>query len=184
MSVLLRTTAESAPVTQWPLRLLLVGIVAAVIVAALAGMRRGWRNRAARQSGIPAPPTPPAALGDLVLPEVGGVYLATVISGDWLDRVVVHGLGVRSRAVLRAGPAGVLLLREGAPDLFVPRGSLRAVRTDRGIAGKAYERDGVLILTWDLGGRLVDTGFRADAADDQAAVHVALDSLVADERTP
>lgn len=184
MSVLLRATAESAPVTQWPLRLLLVAIVAGVIVVALVGMRRGWRNRAARQSSIPSPPTPPAALDDLVLPEVGGVYLGTVMAGDWLDRVVVHGLGVRSRAVLQVGADGALLLREGAPDLFVPRESLRAVRSDRGIAGKAYERDGVLVLTWDLGGRLVDTGFRADAADDQAAVHVALDSLVADERTP
>jgi hypothetical protein len=51
----------------------------------------------------------------------------------------------------------------------------------RGIAGKAYERDGVLIVTWDLGGRLVDTGFRADVAEEQLALRDAILGLMADQ---
>jgi hypothetical protein len=51
----------------------------------------------------------------------------------------------------------------------------------RGIAGKAYERDGVLIITWDLGGRLVDTGFRADVAEEQLTLRDAILGLMADQ---
>jgi hypothetical protein len=51
----------------------------------------------------------------------------------------------------------------------------------RGIAGKAYERDGVLIVTWDLGGRLVDTGFRADVAEEQVVLRDAILGLMADQ---
>jgi hypothetical protein len=51
----------------------------------------------------------------------------------------------------------------------------------RGIAGKAYERDGVLIITWDLGGRLVDTGFRADVAEEQLILRDAILGLMADQ---
>jgi hypothetical protein len=51
----------------------------------------------------------------------------------------------------------------------------------RGIAGKAYERDGVLIITWDLGGRLVDTGFRADVAEEQLVLRDAILGLMADQ---
>jgi hypothetical protein len=51
----------------------------------------------------------------------------------------------------------------------------------RGIAGKAYERDGVLIITWDLGGRLVDSGFRADVAEEQLILRDAILGLMADQ---
>jgi len=172
--------AASAPVTQWPLRLVLVGVMVALIGLVLLAMRRGWRARGARQGDIPAPAS--EGLDGITFGPVPGVFVGSSTAGDWLDRIVVHDLGVRSRADLLAGPAGVLLSREGARDVFVPRSALRSVRSDRGVAGKAYERDGVLVLTWDLGGRLVDTGFRADAVADQADALVALGSL-ADERT-
>ena len=174
--------AESAPVTQWPLRLLLVAVVIAVIALALLAMRRGWTNRANRQADIPAPPEAPSQISARDVGPIGGVFLGSTSAGDWLDRIVVHGLGTRSRAELEAGPEGVLFRRVGAPDVFIPRESLRAARADRGIAGRAYERDGVLVVTWDLGGRLVDTGFRADEAAAQRMADAALRAYVADER--
>lgn len=175
-------SAESATVTQWPLRIALVALMVALIALVLVGMRRGWKARAARQSDLPAPETD--GLERATLGPVPGVFVGSSSAGDWLDRIVVHDLGVRSRADLLVGPSGVLLERAGARDVFVPRSALRAVRSDRGIAGKAYERDGVLILTWELGGRLVDTGFRADVAAEQLEALTALESLTADERTP
>lgn len=178
----LATSAESATVTQWPLRIALVMLMVALIAVVLLGMRRGWKARAARQSDVPAPPAD--GLEQATLGPVPGVYVGSSSAGDWLDRIVVHDLGVRSRADLLAGPAGVLFERTGARDVFVARSALRGVRADRGIAGKAYERDGVLILTWELGGRLVDTGFRADVAAEQAEALTALQTLAADERTP
>jgi hypothetical protein len=175
--------AESAPVTQWPLRILLMLALATVILAVLWAMRRGWKARGARQSDIAPPPDAPASLAAVEVAGVTGVFLGSTSHGDWLDRIVVHDLGVRSRAICDVGPEGVLLRREGARDVFVPTALLRAAGTARGIAGKAYERGGVLVVTWELGGRLVDTGFRADAADDQGRVLEVIEGLVGPDRS-
>ena len=169
----------SAPVTQWPLRILLVLLVLALIALVLVGMRAGWRRRARRQSDLPPPLLPPESL-EATQGPVAGVFLGSTHHGDWLDRIVVHDLGVRSRATAEVGPAGVVLRRDGARDVFVPSESLRGAEMARGIAGKAYERGGVLIITWDLDGRLVDTGFRADVAEEQRTLRDAIVGLVAE----
>ena len=174
--------AQSAAVTQWPLRLLLVGVVVALIALVLVAMRRGWGNRARRQIDIPEPRALPSDWTGS--PPITGLFVGSTSSGDWLDRVVVHDLGVRSRAAVEVGPQGVLLRRPGSRDVFIPRADLRGARSERGIAGKAFERDGVVVLTWDLGGRLIDTGFRADVGADQPVVLERVQDLLADERTP
>lgn len=183
MRVVTRWAAESAPVTNWPLRAALVMAVIAIILMVLLAMRRGWRRRGASQADLPAPAPAPDALEPRDLGPVTGIYIASTTAGNWLDRIVVHDLGVRSRAELEVGPQGVLLRRQGARDLFIPADDLRDARGDRGIAGKVYERGGVLVMTWDLGGRLVDTGFRADGAEDQVSAVETVMSMVADERT-
>lgn len=175
---LLRAAAEpaSAPVTQWPLRMALVLVVIAVIALVLLGMRRGWRRRARAQEGIPAPLLP-AEWSDGE-PIVQGVFLGTTAHGDWLDRIVVHDLGVRSRVEVGVGADGISLWREGARDVLIPSSSLRDAAAARGIAGKAYERNGVLVITWELGGRLMDTGVRADVAEEQDALLRVLRDMV------
>lgn len=171
----------SAPVTQWPLRILLVVAMLVVIALVLMAMRRGWVHRARRQADIPAPPVPDAASMSTADPEVTGVFLGTTIHGDWLDRVVVHDLGVRSRMRAEVRPEGLALWRDGARDVLIPVSSLRGAGKARGIAGKAYERDGVLVVTWELGGRLMDTGLRADSAEDQAQLLDAIRELTGEQ---
>lgn len=172
---------SSAPVTQWPLRILLVLVVVAAIAGVLAAMRAGWKRRARAQVDLPEPALPPDSLPGRVLDPVPGVFLGSTAHGDWLDRIVVHDLGVRSRAVAEVGASGIALRREGARDLMIPLSSVQSAALARGIAGKAYERDGVLIVTWDLGGRLVDTGFRADSAEEQRGLRDAILGLVAEQ---
>lgn len=162
----------SAPVTQWPLRIALVLLVVAVIALVLLGMRRGWVRRARAQEAIPAPLVPLKSVDSQV--AVPGVFVGTTAHGDWLDRIVVHDLGVRSRALFEVRPDGLAIWREGARDVFIPAADLRSAGLARGIAGKAYERDGVLVVTWQLGGRLMDSGLRADTAEGQTSL---LDAL-------
>ncbi|MBM3685965.1 MAG: hypothetical protein FJW85_03055 [Actinobacteria bacterium] len=171
---------SSAPVTQWPLRIALVLVVVAVIALVLLGMRAGWRRRARLQADLPAPALPPSTSLASVVGPVPGVFLGSTAHGDWLDRIVVHDLGVRSRATAEVGAQGIALRRQGARDVFIPAEALHDAQTGRGIAGKAYERDGVLVLTWELGGRLVDTGFRADVGDEQGELHEAILGLAAE----
>lgn len=166
---------EQASVTNWPVRIALVLLVVALIVLALWGMLRGWRRRERSQAWVPEPADAPPPDARLSTP-VDGLVLGTSVNGDWLDRIVVYDLGVRSRGSLSYGAEGVWLAREGARDLFLPSDAIEGVRVDRGVAGTVRGTDSVIVLTWRAADALLDTGFRADSGEDHATV---LDGLMA-----
>ncbi|MDJ0355528.1 hypothetical protein [Paenarthrobacter sp. PH39-S1] len=123
----------------------------------------GWRHRLQRQAGIAPLPAVPQQLS-AALASAEGQYVVTTTEGDWLDRLAVHGLGIRGNAVLAVHPEGIVISRSGAPDVFIPKDSYGGARTESGMAGKFVERDGLIVLSWRLGGHPVDTGFRTRQA--------------------
>jgi hypothetical protein len=150
-------------------------LAVAAVVFALIGM--GWRNRLRRQSDIEQLPAVPPELGaPLVAAE--GQYVASTTAGDWLDRIAVHGLGIRTNARLSVHPQGVLMDRSGAPALFIPTATLSGIRQDSGMAGKFVEKDGLLVLSWTLGTHQLDTGFRTRRAADKPALLQTLQELI------
>lgn len=156
---------EQAPVTNWPLRILLVAFVLAVIALVVWAMWRGWQSRANRQREIPEPTM--GAIGP-VAQTADGLFLGTSRAGDWLDRIVVHGLGVPSRSRCAVGASGIAFEREGAPSFAIPATALDAVRLDRGVAGMVRERNSVIVLTWRLGSAHIESGFRPDDSEQGA----------------
>jgi len=166
---------------DWPERLMLTLAVLVVIGLVCWGMWRGWHNRAARQADLAEPARPPASHSESTpLATAAGRYIGTVRDGDWLDRIVAHGLGAPGRARIAVTDAGVEFIREGEDDLFIPRSDLRGASSGKGIAGEVVERGGLGIITWRLGDTALATGFRADVAADQMAVLKAVESLLAD----
>ncbi|MEE3088755.1 MAG: hypothetical protein VX327_03610 [Actinomycetota bacterium] len=163
---------EQATVSDWPARLALVALVAGLIALALWGMRRGWQGRVARHGSMAEPSAFDAPASSGVL----GLYLGTSISGDWLDRVAVHELGVRSRASFHLVDGGVGIRRDGSRSFLIPASAVRGVRTDRGVAGTVRGKDSVIVVTWMLADDVLDTGIRADDGADHAAL---LDGLMA-----
>lgn len=157
---------------RWPAVLLLVGVV----VLAWAGMSWGWRRRAARQADVLTPASAPSAPGP-VLATAEGLYVGSVVAGDWLDRVVPHGLGARANADLTAHSTGLLLARDGAPEVWVPRTDVRAVRRDTGLAGKVTETGGLVVWTWRLGEVELESGLRPRYATDAAPLMHAIESM-------
>lgn len=144
-------------------RTLLTLALVAVIAVALFGLWRGWRGRASRQSGIAALPAVPASLSEDLAEPLAGLYVSTTTSGSWQDRIVAQGLGRRAKAEVRLTAEGVLIDRAGDLPIFLPLGSLVAVDTAPGIAGKVMGmQQGVLVLTWRLGDSVLDSGIRAD----------------------
>jgi hypothetical protein len=141
--------------------LLVLGCVALVVLA-LAGMRRGWRNRERRQAILPPVPAVPGELGVERLPAVTGVYVGTTFATSWQDRVVHGGLGRRAEASLAFYDAGALIDRIGAAPVFVPAADLLDARLAPALAGKVMGAGGLLVLRWRLGTHELDTGFRAD----------------------
>jgi hypothetical protein len=147
-----------------------------VIGAGWFGMYRGWRNRQSRQADLAPLPSVPA---DLKGAKTEGVYVATTTAGDWLDRIAVHELGVRSNADLAVSEAGLVFHRQGAADVFIPADHLTGVRTDRGIAGKVTaEASGLVVVTWSHGGRELDTGFRPRRKADSATLTDSISTLI------
>ena len=139
-----------------------VAILLAVLLLVYLLMWRGWGKRA-RRHDIPelvAAPTvselPPAKL------QAGARYFGTTVSGDWLDRVVARGLGSRSTARLSLSDEGLDVIRL-AGSFRIPAEALRGARHDQGIAGKVVPPHGLLVVTWQHGDYLLDTGFRLSA---------------------
>ncbi|MDN3022408.1 hypothetical protein [Streptomyces sp. S.PB5] len=154
---------KSAEVTDWAARVgWLVGL--ALFVALIYWlMREGWKWRGTLQGDLPELLDAPEDLGAAKL-TMSGRYHGSTTAGQWLDRIVAHGLGTRSRVELTLTDAGLDVVRPGAADFFVPVAALREARLDKGIAGKVLTEGGLLVVTWQHGERLIDSGFRSDRA--------------------
>ena len=150
--------------------LVLIGVALALIAI-------GWRNRLRRQSDVEPLPKVPAELG-APLAAADGQYVASTTAGDWLDRIAVHNLGIRTNAKLSVHPEGVLFERAGAGPVFIPAGRLTGVRQESGMAGKFVEKDGLLVLSWMLGSHELDTGYRTRRAEDKAVLLTTLQDLI------
>ncbi|MEE1939027.1 hypothetical protein V1L54_06290 [Streptomyces sp. TRM 70361] len=171
---------ESQQVTDLASRIAWVVGLALVVALLYWLMREGWKWRAVLQSDLPELPQAPAGRGEPRL-VMTGRYHGSTTAGQWLDRIVAHGLGTRSRAELTLTEQGVDVVRPGAASFFIPAGRLRGARLDKGIAGKVLTEDGLLVITWEHGGRLLDSGFRSDRSAEHTAWRDALRAMSAPE---
>ena len=143
-------------------------IFAAVLVVVIAFLihliLRGWRRRAERQvAAIGKLPAMPDTVGPTLVSATKGLYVGSTFAPSWQDRIAVGDLGFRSKAVLTRYPEGIMVQRSGATPIWIPDESITAIRTERGIAGKAMTHDGILAIRWRLpSGTEIDTGFRGD----------------------
>ncbi|MFJ8821903.1 hypothetical protein ACIREE_08960 [Streptomyces sp. NPDC102467] len=168
---------KSADVTDWGDRIgWIVGLLLFITLVYWL-MRQGWKWRGTLQGGLPPLPQSPESPGEPKM-TLSGRYHGSTTAGQWLDRIVAHGLGTRSRVELTLTDAGLDVVRPGASDFFVPADALREARLDKGIAGKVLTEGGLLIVTWAHGDKLIDSGFRSDHAAEQAAWVTTLNDMV------
>ncbi|WP_351224245.1 hypothetical protein [Streptomyces sp. NPDC002133] len=191
---------QSAEVTDWAARLGWVAGLLLFIALVYWLMRQGWKWRGELQSGLPelpSRPSPTTTLDEGGKPPLPGMhdapgepklsltgrYHGSTTAGQWLDRIVAHGLGTRSRVELTLTDAGVDVVRPGATDFFIPAAALREARLDKGIAGKVLAEGGLLIVTWAHGDREIDSGFRSDHAAEHAAWVETINSMITTDST-
>lgn len=148
---------------------LIASLIMAALLALLIGffirqMLRGWLHRAQRQAAaIGTLPPLPDTVGPAIIPATKGLYVGSTLAPSWQDRIAVGDLGYRCKAVLTRYPEGIMVQRSGAGPIWIPDESITAIRTERGIAGKALTHDGILAIRWTLpSGTEIDTGFRGD----------------------
>lgn len=144
--------------------LIIAALLAMLIAFFIRQMLRGWLHRAQRQADlIGSLPPLPDTVGPAIIGATKGLYVGSTIAPSWQDRIAVGDLGFRSKAVLTRYPEGIMLQRTGAGPIWIPDQSITAIRTERGIAGKALTHDGILAIRWKLpSGTEIDTGFRGD----------------------
>ncbi|MER5206968.1 hypothetical protein [Streptomyces sp. NPDC002825] len=168
---------KSAEVTDWAGRLGWVAGLLLFVAFVYWLMRQGWKWRGSLQSDLPELPTAPESTGEAKL-TLSGRYHGSTTAGQWLDRIVAHGLGTRSRVELTLTDAGIEVARPGANDFFVSAAALREARLDKGIAGKVLTEGGLLIVTWEHGGKQLDSGFRSDRAAEHTAWVDTINSMI------
>ncbi|MCX0278054.1 transporter [Nocardia zapadnayensis] len=148
-------------------RLIPALIVVAVVIVLFALVWWGWCSRQRSQSAqFPAPPRPVEGMPVRTEP-VAGMYVATTLSEQPLERVAAHGLGLRTSAFLSVADDGVIIDRDGVDDLLIPAAAITGITTASGMIGKFVEKDGLIVITWRLGDTPVDTGFRTRTAADR-----------------
>ena len=179
--VLASSGEHSAPVTQFAARIGLTVLLLAVFGGLCWLMWRGYQRRAGRQADLPEPASAPPSEFDPA-DGVEGIYGSTTTHGDWLDRIAVHGLGVRSNATVTVTGDGVFFAREAAPDVFIPVADIVGAELAPGIAGKVTGGDGVVLITWRLGERTLDTGFHPRAKAERERLVEAVNALGESEK--
>jgi hypothetical protein len=144
--------------------LIVAAVIAVLIAFLIRQMMRGWLRRAQRQAQlIGALPPLPDTVGPALIPATKGLYVGSTLAPSWLDRIAVGDLGYRAKAVITRYPEGIMLQRTGAVPIWIPVDAIEAIRTEKGIAGKAMTHEGILAIRWRLpSGTEIDTGFRAD----------------------
>ncbi len=150
--------------------LITAAVLAVLIAFIIQLMMRGWRERARRQAAlIGTLPSMPDMVGSPIVAPTRGVYVGCTIAPSWHERVAVGDLGYRSKAVLTRYPEGIMVQRSGARPIWIPQDSITAIRTERGMVGKAMTNHGVLAIRWRLpSGTEIDTGFRGNDRSDYA----------------
>jgi hypothetical protein len=131
-------------------RALLMGLVLLFLAVLLLLMVVGWRARQKRQSSIALPDAVPAALGT-IFGIFDGLYVATTVAGEPLNRIAVNGLGFRSKVSVTVAESGIVLALRGTPDIFVPVAVLRDVTRATWTIDRVVERDGLVLIAWTLG---------------------------------
>lgn len=147
--------------------LIMAALLALLIAFVIQMMMRGWRKRSQQQAElIGALPDIPDWTGSATI-TTRGVYVGCAMAPTWSERITAGDLGYRSKAVLSRYPEGILVQRIRAHPIWIPKESISAIRTERGVAGKVGARDGILAIRWRLpSGVKIDTGFRANNRDE------------------
>lgn len=144
--------------------LVMAALLAVLIAVLIRQMLRGWVRRAQRQAeAIGRLPALPDTVGPALIAPTKGLYVGSTIAPSAQNRIVVGDLGFRSKAVLTRYPEGIMVQRIGATPIWIPDESITAIRTEKGMTGKALTHDGILAIRWTLpSGTEIDTGFRSD----------------------
>lgn len=147
--------------------LALIVMIAAALLLLAAGVY-GWSRRTKRDRGLTAPVGELPA-GAVTRAEFHGLYVATTVHEEPLERLAIRGLAFRSRVDITIADAGVALDLTGQPRIVITRDRIESVDQATVAIDRVVEKDGLVRLVWrttiaDGTEQAVDTYLRAQDA--------------------
>jgi hypothetical protein len=145
-------------------------VLVIVITVVIQLMMRSWRQRSQRQQDLMGElPAMPDKVGMATI-TTPGHYCGSMVAPDWSERIAAGDLGFRSKAVLTRYPEGIMVERIRAQPIWIPQASIKGMRMERRMAGRAPARIGILAIRWRLPSDIeIDTAFRANNRGDYDA---------------
>ena len=160
--------SEQAQVSNWPMRILLTALTLIVIGILFALIVRSWRRRAKSQSGLGSLPAVSAEVAE----ELESGELAT-------NKIAFAGLSNRGFAEVGVHAQGVVIDRGVAGVLFIPRDSIVGVGLAKGVAGRAFGKDGVVAIRWVHADFTLDTGLRSSSSIERQKIVTEIEKIAA-----
>ncbi|WP_438352988.1 PH-like domain-containing protein [Microbacterium sp. CJ88] len=141
-----------------------------IAVALLGLLAWAWWRRIRRDAGLIAP-VGEAPAGASSLATFSGLYVATTVHDQPLERLAIRRLGFRSRVDVTVTDAGIALDLTGAPRIFLDASRLTAADQSTVAIDRVVERDGLARLAWRIDdATIVDTYLRPQDASARALV--------------
>lgn len=124
-------------------------VVLALIALAIIGMILAWRMRVARDSRfhISVPGATVVSHGSAPA-EFSGLYVATTLAADPLQRVTLPGLSFRADAHVLVSSDGLSIAPRGEKITFIPAAQIVQIHRTQVAIDKAVEKDGLTALSW------------------------------------
>jgi len=124
-------------------------VVLALIALALTGMAIAWRKRVARDSRFQiVSPGAPIVSHSSAPAEFSGLYVATTLASDPLQRVTLPGLSFRADAHVLVSTDGLSIAPRGEKSTFIPAAQIVQIHRTQVAIDKAVEKDGLTAVSW------------------------------------
>lgn len=130
-------------------KVLVSSIVIGLIALAIAGMIISWRKRVARDRrfSVLLPGTSTSSHNQAPA-EFSGLYVATTLANDPLQRVALPGLAFRADSHLLISSEGVSIAPRGEKETFIPAAQIVQIHRTQVTIDKAVEKDGLTAVSW------------------------------------
>lgn len=124
-------------------------VVIALIALAISGMIIAWRKRVNRDKrfSLVIPGTQVTSHADSPL-EFSGLYVATTLATNPLQRVTLPGLAFRADAHLLVSASGITIAPRGEKPSFIPGAQIIQIHQSQVTIDKAVEKDGLTAISW------------------------------------
>jgi hypothetical protein len=128
---------------------LVTAVVLLLVALAITGMVVAWRKQVSRdrrfQILLPGSTNSDHQSSPL---EFSGLYVATTLALDPLQRITLPGLAFRADAHLLVSQSGVTIAPRGEKSTFIPSDQIVQIHRTQVTIDKAVEKDGLSAISW------------------------------------